>query len=154
MDTANDVKQLEKCLTKIIELVEKCLQKLKLSRTNHKCNHKLTSKDDNLLQNSQLNNNVYTFSLSNEENELLDTLTSDIQTILNQYLPHLSQICSNYLLDFLHTYHYDREKRKFTSSLAMGVLHSFHRELKGLLASVEAFPAAFNGKLDDSEKIY
>ena len=147
MDTTKDEKQLKPCLTKIIELVERCLQKLKPIRRQQ-----TDTKEDNLLQNSQLNNNVYTFSLNNEENELLDNLTSDIQSILNQNIPQLSPICSNYLLDFLHTYHYDREKRKFTSSLAMGELHAFQRGLEGLLASVEAFSAAFNGDIDVVKK--
>jgi hypothetical protein len=138
MSATNDEKQLKSCLTKIIDLVKECLQKLKST----------TEQDDNLLHNSQLNNNVYTFTLNNKENELLDNLTSDIQSILNQHLPHLSKTSLNYLLDFLHLYHYDREQRKFTSSLVMGVLHSFHRELEGLFASVEAYPAAYNGQID------
>jgi hypothetical protein len=138
MSATNDEKQLKSCLTKIIDLVKECLQKLKST----------TEQDDNLLHNSQLNNNVYTFTLNNKENELLDNLTSDIQSILNQHLPHLSKTSLNYLLDFLHLYHYDREQRKFTSSLVMGVLHSFHRELEGLFASIEAYPAAYNGQID------
>ncbi|CAF1020717.1 unnamed protein product [Rotaria sordida] len=104
--------------------------------------------DDNLLQNSQLNNNIYTFTLSNEENEFLQTLTFNIETTLNEHFQHLSQICLNYLLDFLYTYHYDRERRQFLSLLTIGSLYSFALELKGLLASSEAYPAAYNGQLD------
>ncbi|CAF5030086.1 unnamed protein product, partial [Rotaria sp. Silwood1] len=145
---ANDEKQLKSCLTKIIGTVETCLQKL----TSIRKQQPTDVKADYLLQNSQLNNNIYTFVLSNEENELLSTLTSAIQGILNLCLPDLSQMGSNYLCDFFHTYHYDSKRRKFTSSLSMGVLHSFHRELQGLLASLEAFPAAFNGQLDVVKK--
>jgi hypothetical protein len=141
MSTTNDEKQLKSCLTKIIDLVKECLQKLKSTT-------KQPQSDDNLLHNSQLNNNIYTFTLNNKENELLDNLTSDIQSILNQHVPHLSKISLNYLLDFLHRYHYDREQREFTSPLAMGVLHSFHRELEGLFASIEAYPAAYKGQID------
>jgi hypothetical protein len=150
MSTENDQKQLKPCLTKIIELVNECLQKL--NPIKEQSQPQTDTKDDNLLQNSQLNNNVYTFTLSNEENELLDTLTSDIQITLSQHFPHLTKVCSNYLLEFLHPYHYDRDQRKFTSPLIMGVLYSFHRELEGLLASVEAFPAAYNGELQIVKK--
>ena len=144
MSTTNDEKHLRDCLKKIIELVEEFSQKLKSLNEQTQTN----TSDDTLLQISQLNNDVYTFTLSDEENQLLDMLTSDIQTTLNQSIPHLSKICQNYLLDFFHTYHYDRETNEFTSSLTMSDLHSFQRELKGLLASVEAFPAAYNGQLD------
>jgi hypothetical protein len=147
MSTTNDENQLKICLTKIIELVKACLQKLQPTKEQSQSQPQADTEDDTLLKNSELNNNVYTFTLSNEENELLDTLTSDIQTTLNQHLAHLSQICLNYLLDFLHTYNYDREGREFTSPLTMGVLHSFNRELEGLLASAEAFQAAYNGDL-------
>jgi hypothetical protein len=150
MSTTDDEKQLKLCLEKIIELVNECLQKLKPVSDQSKT--QTDNKEDNLLQNSQLNNNIYTFTLNNEENELLDTLTSEIQTILNQYLPHLSKICSNYLLDFLHAYKYDRERQEFTSSLIMGKLHSFHHGLEGLLTSIEAFSAAYNGDLQKVKK--
>ena len=144
MQTESHEKQLNVCLTKIISLVEERLKNLK----SYQEQPATGSTDDNLLQNSQLNNNVYTFTLHEEENELLDILTCDIQTILNEHLPHLSSICLKYLSDFLYTYQYDRKQQKFTTSLATGTLHSFQRELQGLLASLEAFPAAFNGRLD------
>ncbi|CAF4777046.1 unnamed protein product, partial [Rotaria sp. Silwood1] len=145
---ANDEEQLKSCLTKIIGTVETCLQKL----TSIGKQQPTDVKADYLLQNSQLNNNIYTFALSNEENELLSTLTSTIQGILKHNFKHLSEKCLNYIFNFFHTYHYDSKRQEFTSSLSMGVLHSFHRELQGLLASLEAFPAAFNGQLDVVKK--
>ncbi|CAF0755943.1 unnamed protein product [Rotaria sordida] len=148
MHTENDEKQLKLCLTKIIQLVEECLQKFKSRDKQSHVRSQTDISDDNLLQNSQLNNNIYTFTLSNEENEFLQTLTFNIETTLNEYFQHLSQICLNYLLDFLHTYHYDRERRQFLSPLTIGSLYSFALELKGLLASSEAYPAAYNGQLD------
>jgi hypothetical protein len=147
MSTTNDEKQLTPCLTKIIELVKECLQKFKSIKEQLQSQSKTDTEVDSLLENSRSNNNVHTFSLSDEENEHLDTLTANIQITLNQHLPYLSKICLNYLLDFLHLYHYDRDSREFISSINMDVLHSFHHELKGLLASVEAFPAALNGEI-------
>lgn len=150
MSAEADNNKLKLCLIKIIDLVEECLKNIKSIKDHSQS--KTDPKDDSLLENSQLNNNIYTFALSSEDNELLDTLTSDIQTTLNQHLPRLSQRYLNYLLDFLHTYHYDRDQREFTQSLAMGELHSFHRELEGLLASVEAYEAAFEGDLQKVKK--
>ncbi|CAF3032918.1 unnamed protein product [Rotaria sp. Silwood2] len=144
----SDENQLKPCLTKIIKLVEECLQKFKSSNEQACLRSQVDITNDILLENSQLNNNIYTFILNNEENKFLQALTSDIETTLNENLSQLSEICSNYLLDFLHTYHYDCKRKTFTSSLSTGVLHSFHRELQGLLDSLEAFPAAFNGQLD------
>ncbi|CAF3779485.1 unnamed protein product [Rotaria sp. Silwood1] len=84
---ANDEEQLKSCLTKIIGTVETCLQKL----TSIGKQQPTDVKADYLLQNSQLNNNIYTFALSNEENELLSTLTSTIQGILKHNFKHLSE---------------------------------------------------------------
>ncbi len=124
MSTESDEKHLKPCLTDTIELINKCLKQLK--SVPDQSEPQTDTKEDNLLENCQLNNNVYTFTLNNQENELLDNLTSEIQTILNQHLPYLSNLCSDYLLDFLHKYQYDREGRKFISSLTISVLHSFH----------------------------
>ncbi|CAF1073805.1 unnamed protein product [Adineta steineri] len=143
MSTKNDEKQLKLCLTKLIELLRNCLQNSKINKEQVQ-----TNTTNNNRQNSQLNNTIYTFTLNNEENDLLDTLTLNIQNVLNEYLQNLSKMCLNYLLDFLHTYHYDRQQRKFVKSLTISVLQSFHQELKGLLAASEAFPAAFNGEID------
>ncbi|CAF3499599.1 unnamed protein product [Rotaria sp. Silwood1] len=152
MHTENDEKQLKSCLTKIIQLVEECLQKFKSFDQPTQIRSPTDIKDDNLLENSQLNNNIYTFTLSDEENELLQALTYNIETTLNEHFQHLSNICLNYLLDFLYTYHYDREKRRFLSPLNIGELYSFALELKGLLASSAAYPAAYNGQLDVVKK--
>lgn len=147
MSTTSDEQQLKPCLTKIIGLVEQCIEKFRPTEEQT-----LSQSNDNLLENSQLNNNIYTFTLDDEENELLRTLTSQIETILNEHCQHLSHICLNYLFDFLHTYQYDRKQQRFLSSFNIGDLHGFLLELQGLLASVEAFPASFNGDLQIVQK--
>ncbi|CAF1491657.1 unnamed protein product, partial [Didymodactylos carnosus] len=135
--TDSDVAELKPCLTSVIDQVQDAINKLKIN-------------DDKSINNEFSKANVVlnnAFSLNNDENELLDTLTTEIETTLNQYLPHLSQICLNYLLNFFHPYHYDQQTRTFSQLLTINVLHPFCRELKGLFASVNAFPAAFSGKL-------
>ena len=129
--TDSDVAELKSCLTSIIEQVQDVINK---SKINNECAE----------ANADLNN---TFSLNNDENEVLNTLTNVIEITLGKSIPHLSQICSDYLLNFFHTYHYNQQTRTFSQLLTNNIIHSFCRELKGLLASVDAFPAAFNGKL-------
>ncbi|CAF1457971.1 unnamed protein product, partial [Didymodactylos carnosus] len=48
-------------------------------------------------------------------------------------------------------YHYDKN-RKFSCPLTLNELYPFSHEVKGILASVDAYPAAFNGKLDVVKK--
>ncbi|CAF1208037.1 unnamed protein product [Rotaria magnacalcarata] len=148
----NDEKQLKLSLTKIIDIAQECIQKFNSYDEQTRIQAQTSIADDNLLENSQLNNNIYTFTLNDEENELVQALTSNIEAILNEDFEKLSQLCLNYLLDFLHTYHYDRERRQFLSPLNVGALHPFVLEIKGLLASSEAFPAAFNGNLEIVKK--
>lgn len=148
MPIKSDEKELNKCITNITQLIEKCLKKFQLLHKQRHAPSKSDTINDDLLQNILLNNNIYIFTLHHEETELLRSLTSDIEDILDEHLRKLSKEEQNYLLDFLHTYQYDRESRKFFSSLSIGVLNLFNFELKGLLASLDAYPAAFNGELD------
>ncbi|CAM4813358.1 unnamed protein product [Rotaria magnacalcarata] len=144
----NDEKQLKACLTSIVKLVEECLAKFNSLNQQRQPQSRTDTVYDSVAEDFQLNNNIYTFTFNNEENELLQALTTNIEVQLDEYFKQLSKLCLNYLLDFLYIYHYDRTQRKFLSPLSVGVLHSFSLELKGLFASCEAYPAAFNGQLD------
>ncbi|CAF1154501.1 unnamed protein product [Didymodactylos carnosus] len=139
MAGTGDEKQLKRCVTAIIEAVQESITKLQPQQQ--------TSNPDTLLTNSTLNYNINTFTVNVEEDELIDTLTTRIESILNQYIPYLTQTCQKYLLHFLHQYHYDQDERKFNDSLTLNDLHPFLRELQGVLASVDAFLAAWEGKL-------
>ena len=144
MSTDDDAKiKLDTCLNELNNLVTECLGKLKKGKDSASTKNVM----DDILTNSQLNNDIYTISVDRADIELLDRLTEDLERILNEQLNHLSQIYSNYLLDFLHTFNYDREKHKFTASLTAGLLQSFQHELKGLQEAIEGYPAAFNGDL-------
>lgn len=145
MFTTGDQDQLKACLTKTIELVDKCSEKLK--PISDPVQAKKDTKEDDLLENYQASNNVSTFALNKEDDEHLCTLTSDIETVLSQHISHLSHICLNYLFDFFHIYNYDREQKIFTSPLNRSILDSLHSELESLLAAVAAYPAAYNGDL-------
>ncbi|CAF3603855.1 unnamed protein product [Rotaria socialis] len=148
----NDEKQLKACLTSIVKLVEECLEKFNSLNGQRQPQSRTDIVYDSVAKGSQLNNNIYTFTFNNEENELLQTLTTNIEVKLDEYFEQLSKLCLNYLLDFLYIYHYDRKQRKFLSPLSVGVLDSLSLELKGLFASCEAYPAAYNGQLDVVKK--
>jgi hypothetical protein len=56
-------------------------------------------------------------------------------------------MCEKYLLNFLHQYEYGSQEKKFKKSFNRSTLSPFKRDLQGILASVYAFPAAWNGDL-------
>lgn len=158
METADETR-LHRCLTSITEKVNQVLSQLvKKPETTVESNaSKLTTttqaltttpntnENDSLFNNSLQNNNVNTFTVDNEENELLDTLTNDIQNILRDCLPQLPSLCSVYIEQYLHQYHFNSEKRVFTEGLTPNVLYAFKHDLDGLLLAARAYPAALKG---------
>ena len=136
----DDITALKSCITSIITQVQHVVNKLKVN-------------DDQIINNEFSKVNVVLnndFSLNNDDNELLVTLTNGIEITLNQC--DLSQMCSHYLLNFFHSYHYDHLTRKFSQLLTTNILHSLFRDLNGLLAFVDALSAAFNGELSVVEE--
>ncbi|CAF4351811.1 unnamed protein product, partial [Rotaria sp. Silwood2] len=106
--------------------------------------------DDRLFDNAVKNNIVNTFTVDNEENELLDTLTRDIQNALNDYLPKLSKMCRCYMMQHLHEYHFNQDG-KFTQRLTTGDLYNFKHDLNGLLMAVRAYVRADEGDREEVE---
>ncbi|CAF1563548.1 unnamed protein product [Adineta ricciae] len=140
MPEVNNTRELEECLTKLIETVDKSIKEMN--------KYKEQLQDKSIDESSSIGEDSRTFTLNDEENECLVTLTSNIQTILEQSLPKLSRESSQYLIDSLHAYTYDSEKKLFKSPLSIELLNPLHQELQGLLASIEAYPAALNGEID------
>ena len=105
------------------------------------------SNSNNLLTNLVLNNNVNAFSFNPEENEILTLLTEKIEGILRNALSSLDDRCKKYLFNMLYEYQYDRDERKFTSSLTMNNLHAFLNDLESTRSSLDAFIAAWEGKV-------
>ncbi|CAF1214154.1 unnamed protein product [Rotaria sordida] len=155
-----DEARLNQCLTSIIEKINAVLKELGKRRgtvlksdssktiTIAKITDTTTivATDDRLLDNILKNNIVNTFTVDNEENELLDTLTHDIQNIFRNFLPQLSTMCTSYIEQHLHQYHFNQE-RVFTQALTTGILYTFKHDLSGLLLAARAYPAAFNGDI-------
>lgn len=143
MSNDNDQKQLEQCLNEIIEQIKICLNEI----NKRKDPKSATNPTDEIRTNSQMNNDIYTFPIERTDDDLLDHLTTAIQAILTEFISMLSEICSNYLLDFLQDYHYDRQTKQFTTSLTVGELPTFQYELEGLREASHGYYAAFNGDL-------
>ncbi|CAF0941218.1 unnamed protein product [Didymodactylos carnosus] len=135
--------KLNECLNLIIEKVCEVLTQLKskqesttsetdlsiaIPTTTQRTTITTTDDNDLLLDNSIQNNNVNTFTVDNDENDLLDTLTNDLQNILKHRLPELSKLF-------------------FTQRLTATILYTLKHNLKGLLLAVKAYPAALNGDL-------
>ena len=138
MDSASDENKLRPCLTRIIDAIDSCIQKLnnpkeKSAATTTSQQPSDNSDDSNASSNGPLSTSVSKFTLDTVENDLLDQLTTDIENILDGCLPHLSPICFSSFTDYLYQYHYDREKKKFSRPLPKNALHSMRQDLKGFL---------------------
>jgi hypothetical protein len=138
MSEDNDAKQLKRCFENIIESVNEIITKIEPSDK---------SISDSSSENIVLNNDLNTFTLNEQENELMDELKTKIENLLDECLGRLSRICKRYLFNFLYQYEYDTETNQFKNAFTRSILPSFQRDLQGILASVDAFPAAWNGNL-------
>ncbi|CAF4626517.1 unnamed protein product, partial [Rotaria socialis] len=67
-------------------------------------------------------------------------------------LPTLSTLCSGYIEQFLHEYHFDKDQRVFTEALTTNILYSFQQNLKALLMAAKAYPAAYRNVKETVKK--
>ena len=150
----NEEKKLYDCLSPIIREVKTILTQLKNKHesTAQRTAGTSNTSNDLLFENAVQNTNVHSFTVDLEEEELLNRLTTDIQNILKSHLPNLSRTCGNYLEQFLHEYHFDRDKRVFTQGLTANILYTFDQNLNGLFMSAQAYPAAYKGDLATVQK--
>ncbi|CAF4602941.1 unnamed protein product, partial [Rotaria socialis] len=153
-------KKLYNCLNVIIKYVDDVLRQLntkckidsKTTTDTSSTSTATTTCDDPLFDNSVQNNNVNSFTVDIEEDELLDKLTNDIQTTLKNGLPTLSTLCRGYIEQFLHEYHFDKDQRVFTEALTANILYSFQQNLKALLMAAKAYPAAYRNEKETVKK--
>lgn len=89
--------------------------------------------------------NIYSFTLDQWEENLMNNFKRDLEKILNEQLPHLESHCRKYFIDLLNHFNYNDEKREFTEQFNIGMLDAFTRELQSLLESIDAYRAALNG---------
>lgn len=130
---------LKKALQTGIEVIQHTLLDLKQQKTSAR---------DTLEGDTTLDTNIKTFSIDNNEVQLLETLTNKVQTIFNGCLPTLPRNHERYLLNLLFEFHYDCKELKFKESLTMSTLDTFLSYLKATRDSIDAFKATCNGNID------
>lgn len=141
MRSASDENKLKPCLSRIIEAIGQCIQKLKKLKSASEATttppQPLDDSDDDLFStHGPLNPNINKFILDKDESDLLDQLTEDIEALLEDCFPYLTVKCSNSLADHLHEYHFDQEKLKFSRPLTKDVVPSMRKDLNGLLGTL------------------
>jgi hypothetical protein len=137
-------RKFDEFLNSIIQKVDNILIQLK---NKNETTQQSSISNGSLFKNSVQNNNINTFTIDITEEELLDKLKDDIEIILKTHLPELIDLYSNYIEEFLHEYHYNRQQGIFTQPFTSSILYTFQKNLKGLHMSAKAYPAAWNGDL-------
>ena len=132
--------KLKRCLEECIELVKDTINRLKPQDESQRAD----SSDRPLVRNT-LDTNIYTFSVDTRDEPLMEQLKNDLENEINKRLPTLSKQCRKYFLDLLCDHSYDYDKREFTKAFNVGLLDSFRRDFESLVASLNAFQAAFDG---------
>lgn len=141
MHSASDENKLKTCLTRMIDAISQCIQKLKehkgrSSATTTTTTDKAPSHtfgDDLNSGRDSVNPRANIFTLDKVENDLLAQLTDDIESFIEDCLPLLTNTCATSFSDYLHQYHYDSEERKFACPLTKNALPILRHELQGLL---------------------
>ncbi|CAF4976377.1 unnamed protein product, partial [Rotaria sp. Silwood1] len=134
-----DERYLKRCFEEINSAINKTIDESQPKQSQ--------SQSDVFRTNSVLSTGAYIFTVNKSEQEKLDKFKEDIQYYVDQYRPRLSDTCKRYLFEYLHQFHYDEDEQKFSSSFTMDSLHSFECSLRGALASIDAFRAAWDGNL-------
>jgi hypothetical protein len=138
MTDGQDVRTLKLCLKELISHIHITTEQLKVQSP--------PSQSHVFQSFSTSNVGVYTFTINTLEEEQLEALRERIQQCVDSYRTRLNKTCKQYLFEFLNQYHYDEEKKMFSSSLTMDSLRPFALSLRGASASIDAFTAAWDGK--------
>ncbi|CAF4001664.1 unnamed protein product, partial [Adineta steineri] len=135
----SDEKYLKRCFEEIISIVHQTIEQLQPKQSN--------SQSNSLHTNSVLNTGIYSFTLNKNENDQMDILREKIENIINKYQSFMNILFQKYLFDFLNPYHFNEDEKKFTNSFSMDSLYPFESSLRGALASLDAFQAAWDGNI-------
>ena len=144
MAASSDQLELQRCLGECIRVIEETSNKIR-SRKNEQS----TTSSSGVFSRGSLDTNIYTFTLDRNEEQEMDDLKETLQGVLNDHLPSFTKISRQYLLDALHEHKYNYDQREFTCPFNIGLLNSLLNDLQGILASIGAFQAAWNG--DDAK---
>ncbi|CAF5059727.1 unnamed protein product, partial [Rotaria sp. Silwood1] len=134
-----DDKKAQKGLKTVIDLVQKTFQELK---------QQPTSPVDVLGDNVASGINFNTFSCSTVDDKTMETLTVQIGNLFNEFLVTLSEDFRGYIFNLLCEYQYDKNEKKIKENLTIGNLPKFLNDLEAIRDSIDAFKAAWDGKLN------
>jgi hypothetical protein len=138
--------RLKQCLEACISTVQNITDRLKQQGRTQQ-----DASEDAPFTNTALDVNIHTFTVDPAEQALMNELKSNLEGVLEEYLPRLSKHCRRYLLDLLHESEYDYEKHEFARSFNIGAIDPLKRDLQCLSASIDAFRAAWEGRQTDVE---
>lgn len=141
MASTDEENKLKRCLEESIEVVRGTIRQLKSQGRSQP-----DAPADAPFTNIALDVNIHAFTLDSNEEALMSELKTNLENVLSDRLPSLTARCRKYLLDFLYQVNYDSEKQIFTSPFNIGIIDPFARDLEGILASINAFQAAWDGK--------
>ncbi|CAF3288840.1 unnamed protein product [Rotaria sp. Silwood2] len=132
-------KKAQKDLKTVIDLVQKAFQELKQHPTSP-----IDALGDNVVSSI----NFSTFSCSTADDKTMKTLTVQIGHLFNEFLVTLSEYFQEYIFNLLYEYQYDKNKKKFKENLTIGKLPKFINDLETIQDSIDAFKAAWDGKIN------
>jgi hypothetical protein len=138
--------RLKQCLEACISTVQNISDQLKQQGRTQQ-----DASEDAPFTNSALDVNIHTFTVDPAEQALMNELKTNLEGVLEEYLPRLSKHCRRYLLDLLHESEYDYEKHEFARSFNIGAIDPLKRDLQCMSASIDAFRAAWEGRQTDVE---
>ncbi|CAF3985893.1 unnamed protein product, partial [Rotaria sordida] len=134
-----DAKKAQEGLKTIIDLVQKTFQELK---------RQPASPIDTLGDNAASSINFNTFSCSTADDKTMETLTVQIEHLFNEFLMTLSGYFREYIFNLLCEYQYHKSEKKFKQNFTIGNLLQFLNDLEAIRDSINAFKAAWDGKLN------
>ena len=144
MINADDEKNLKQCFNDLINIVRTTagqIKSLKVSEGDTPLNAPVA--------NTPADTNIYSYTLDHSEEDLMIDFKSQIEHVIEKYLPRSVPLCEIYILEFLNEFHYDANKKEFNEQFNVGMLDSFTRELQCRLIAIDAYQAAFNGNKDE-----
>ena len=141
MSEFEDENRLKQCLEACIRVTENITDQLIQQGRRQQ-----DSSTDAPLTNAALDVNIHTFTIDAAEETLMNELKINLEGVLDENLPRLSKHCRRYLLDLLFESEYDYERHEFARSFNIGAIDPLKRDLQRLLASINAFRAAWNGE--------
>ncbi|CAF1588524.1 unnamed protein product, partial [Didymodactylos carnosus] len=103
---------------------------------------------DNRLDNSIPTMSLSTISCDREEEDFMQVLTEKTETVFGRSVPPLmASVFGEFVRNILFEHHYDLEKLRFKEKLTMNSIDAFVRDLQATHDSVDAFRAAWDGKV-------